>query len=86
MNKATHMNTVIRKWGNSPALRLPTTVLKEAGYQLEQKVELIVSKGRIIIQPSQKIEYDLESLVNGINAKNSHSEADFGSPMGKELL
>ena len=86
MTKAAQMNTVIRKWGNSPALRLPTAVLKEAGYQLEQKVELIVSKGRIIIQPSQKIEYDLESLVNGINTKNSHSEADFGSPVGKELL
>ena len=80
------MNTVIRKWGNSPALRLPTAVLKEAGYQLEQKVELIVSKGRIIIQPSQKIEYDLDSLVNGINAENSHIETDFGSPVGKELL
>jgi len=52
MTKATQMNTVIRKWDNSPALRLPTAVLKEAGYQLEQKVELIVSKGRIIIQPS----------------------------------
>ena len=80
------MNTVIRKWGNSPALRLPTTVLKEAGYQLEQKVELIVSRGRIIIQPSQKIEYDLESLIKGINTKNSHIEADFGAPLGKESL
>ena len=86
MTKAAQMNSVIRKWGNSPALRLPTAVLKGAGYQLEQKVELIVSKGRIIIQPSQKIEYDLESLVNGINTKNRHSEADFGSPVGKELL
>jgi antitoxin MazE len=86
MTKAAQMNSVIRKWGNSLALRLPTAVLKEAGYQLEQKVELIVSKGRIIIQPSQKIEYDLESLVNGINTKNSHSEADFVSPVGKELL
>ena len=86
MTKATHMNTVIRKWGNSPALRLPIAVLKEAGYQLEQKVELVVSKGRIIIQPSQKIEYDLDSLVNGINAKNSHIAADVGSPVGKELL
>jgi len=86
MTKAIHMHTVIRKWGNSPALRLPSAVLKEAGYQLEQKVELIVSKGRIIIQPSQKIEYDLDTLINGINAKNSHVEADFGSPVGKELL
>ena len=77
------MNTVIRKWGNSPALRLPTTVLKEAGYQLEQKVELIVSKGRIIIQPSQTIEYDIDSLSKGINAKNRHIESSFESPVSK---
>ena len=40
------METVIRKWGNSPALRVPTAVLKEAGYQLEQKVDLVVSRAR----------------------------------------
>lgn len=80
------METVIRKWGNSPALRLPTSVLKEAGYQLEQKVELIVSRGRIIIQPSEKVEYDLDALVNGINAENAHDEVSFGSPVGNEAL
>ncbi|MCC6505748.1 MAG: PbsX family transcriptional regulator [Aquimonas sp.] len=80
------MDAVIRKWGNSPALRLPTAVLKEAGYQLEQKVELIVSRGRIVIQPSQKIEYDLNELINGISARNSHEEVSFGAPVGKEAL
>ena len=49
------MEAVIRKWGNSPALRLPAALLKEAGYQLEQKVDLVVSRWRIIIQPSNKI-------------------------------
>ena len=80
------METVIRKWGNSPALRLPTSVLKEAGYQLEQKVDLIVSGGRIIIQPSEKVEYNLDALVNGINAENTHDEVSFGSPAGNEAL
>jgi antitoxin MazE len=80
------MQAVIRKWGNSPALRLPTTLLKEAGYQLEQKVELLVSDGRIIIQPSEKVEYDLEALVSGITAANAHEEASFGPPVGKEAL
>jgi antitoxin MazE len=80
------MDAVIRKWGNSPAVRLPTAVLKQAGYQLEQKVDLVVSEGRIIIQPSEKVEYDLDSLVNGINAKNLHTEVSFGSPVGKEAL
>ena len=80
------MQAVIRKWGNSPALRLPTAVLREAGYQLEQKVELIVSRGRIIIQPCEKVEYDLDALISGINASNIHEEVNFGSPVGKEAL
>ena len=32
------MEAVIRKWGNSPALRLPSAALKEAGFALELKV------------------------------------------------
>lgn len=80
------MQAVIRKWGNSPALRLPTALLKEAGYQLEQKVELRVSDGRIIIQPREKVEYDLEALVSGITPANAHDEASFGPPVGKEAL
>ena len=84
--KAQCMEAVIRKWGNSLALRLPATVLKEAGYQLEQKVDLIVSRGRIIIQPSEKVEYDIDELVSGINAANAHDEVSFGRPVGQEAL
>ena len=80
------MQAVIRKWGNSPALRLPSAVLKEAGYEIEQKVELHVTRGRIVIQPLEKLEYDLDVLVMGMNAKNKHDEASFGAPVGKEAL
>ena len=80
------MEAVIRKWGNSPALRLPSSALKEAGYVLEQKVELLVSRGRIVIQPSENVTYDLEQLVAGITAANSHSEISFGKPVGKEAF
>jgi len=80
------MEAVIRKWGNSPALRLPTAVLRQAGYQLEQKVDLIVSRGRIVIQPSEKVEYDLDALVSGIRPANVHDEVNFGSPVGHEAL
>jgi antitoxin MazE len=79
------MDAVIRKWGNSPALRLPSAVLKEAGYSLEQRVELIVSEGRIIIQPSTKVEYDLDELINGIDARNAHSEFSFGDDVDPEV-
>jgi antitoxin MazE len=77
------MEAVIRKWGNSPALRLPTAVLREAGDQLDQKVVL---RGRIVIQSSDKVENDLEALVSGINAATVHDEAGFGQPVGRETL
>jgi antitoxin MazE len=80
------MDAVIRKWGNSPALRLSAAVMKEAGYQLEQKVDLIVSRGQIIIQPAEKVEYSLEDLIKGIDASNAHDEVSFGAPVGREAL
>ncbi len=80
------MEAVIRKWGNSPALRLPVAVLKEANFNLEQKVNISVTRGRIVIEPSDTVEYDLDQLLSGITATNAHDEVSFGSPVGKEAL
>lgn len=80
------MQAIIRKWGNSPALRLPVAVIKEADFNLEQKVNISVTRGRIVIEPSDTVEYDLDQLLSGITKKNSHSEVSFGSPVGKETL
>lgn len=80
------MQAVIRKWGNSLALRLPMSAIKEAAFSLEQKVNIIVTRGRIVIEPSNRVEYDLEELLGGITAQNSHSEVSFGTPVGQEAL
>lgn len=80
------METVIRKWGNSPALRLPGSVLKQAGYRLEQKVELVVSRNRIVVRPAQTLEYDLQTLVEGITPENRHDAVSTGPARGKEAL
>ncbi len=80
------MGTTIRKWSNSPALRLPAAAIKEAEFSLEQKVNLQISRGRIVIEPCNRVAYDLDALVGGITSKNLHGEADFGQPVGKEML
>ena len=46
------MEAFIRKWGNSPALRLSNAALKQTVYTLEQKVGF-VSRGGIVIHPSE---------------------------------
>ena len=80
------MNAVIRKWGNSLAIRLPMPVVNEAHFKLEQKVNITVKEGRIIIEPMQTIAYALEDLLAEITVENGHGEVDFGGPVGKEAL
>ena len=80
------MESTNRKWGNSPAVRLPTAAIKAAAFSLEQKVTLRVRRGRIIIEPSERVEYDLDKLLDGITAKNVPRKESFGKPVGKEIL
>ena len=80
------MDTIIRKWGNSPAVRIPMSVMSAARLALEQKVSVTVEEGRIIIEPVQKVEYSLDALLAGITPRNAHQEIDFGPRAGKEAL
>ncbi len=79
------MEAVIKKWGNSPALRLSASLMKEAQLALDQKVSVKVLRGKIIIEPATRQEYKLEDLIKGITPNNSHSEVDVGQPLGKEI-
>ena len=78
------MEAVIRKWGNSPALRLPSAVMKSAALELEQHVTITATRGRIVIEPAKKPDYKLEDLLAGITDDNAHDEVDFGGPVGQE--
>ena len=57
------METVIRKWGNSAALRLSAAAMKLANFDLEQRVTIKAEKGRIVIEPCYKVEYKLDDLT-----------------------
>ena len=80
------MEAVIRKWGNSPALRLPSAVMKSADLELDQHVTITASKGRIVIEPAKKPDYKLEDLLAAMTDDNAHDEVDFGRPVGQEGL
>lgn len=80
------METVIRKWGNSPAVRLNRAAMKAAAFDLEQHVTIRASKGRIVIEPAEKLSFKLADLVAGITRSNVHGAVDFGDPVGREAL
>lgn len=75
----------VKKWGNSPAIRLPAAVMEAAHLTLEQAVEVRAENGRIVIEPAAPT-YSLDELLGGITATNRHGEQDFGMAQGQELL
>jgi antitoxin MazE len=81
------MRTTIQKWGNSQGLRIPKTLLEEAGVGIGEAVEIVVLEGKIIISPMRKkrIAVSLEDLVSKIQKRKKAEETDWGPPVGKEV-
>lgn len=75
----------VKKWGNSPAVRLPAAIMEAAHLALDQAVEVRVENGRVIIEPAAP-SFALDDLLAGITPQNRHAEQDFGPPEGQELL
>lgn len=79
------MKATVKKWGNSAAVRIPTSVMQAAQLDLDQAVEVREEGGRIVIEPSRQKKYQLSELVKGITPQNRHEETDWGAPVGKEV-
>lgn len=80
------MRVIVKKWGNSASIRIPAGVMAAAHLELDAPVDVREEGGRIVIEPIRSNEYDLVQLLADITPENLHTEVDFGSPVGKELL
>ncbi|MCG8156478.1 AbrB/MazE/SpoVT family DNA-binding domain-containing protein [Brenneria goodwinii] len=81
------MTTVtLKKWGNSPSIRIPVSVMQAASLSIDDKLELRVEENQLILVPVKTREYSLDALLAGITPDNVHEKVDFGGPVGKELL
>lgn len=79
------MEAVIKKWGNSAAVRLPASIMKAAKISLEQPVEIHAEDNRVVIQPVQAHDYALDDLVAKITTANRHAAVDTGPAVGAEV-
>lgn len=73
------MRGVIRKWGNSAAIRLPSSMLKSLRVGVDDLMEMRVEHDSLVLEPVRNQEYTLTQLVGGIKSVNTHEEIDFGS-------
>ncbi len=78
------MQGVVKKWGNSAAVRIPASVLEAAQVRLDQPVDVREEGGRIVIEPLRPARYDIDALIAGITDENRHEPVDTGKPMGQE--
>ena len=79
------MQTKIKKWGNSLALRIPKLLALDVNLKLNELVDLSIDKDSIIITPIGEKEYSLEKLLKGVTKNNLHGEFVTGAPVGKEI-
>jgi antitoxin MazE len=79
------MQTKIKKWGNSLALRIPKSFALNANLRQDELVDISIDKEKIIITPIGEKEYSLDELLEGVSEDNLHGEFDTGVPVGKEI-
>ena len=79
------MKVLLKKWGNSAAVRIPASVMEAAHLKLDQAVDVKEEDGRIVIEPDRPTVFSIEDLVNGITRANLHEPIDTGPAVGREV-
>lgn len=79
------MQSIIKKWGNSAAVRIPASIMQAIRLEPDQAVDVREESGRIVIEPLRAPEYDLDELVARITPENMHAPVDTGAPAGNEV-
>ena len=79
------MKVLLKKWGNSAAVRIPASVMEAAHLKLDQAVDVKEEDGRIVIEPNRPTVFSIEDLVNGITRANLHEPIDTGPAVGREV-
>lgn len=79
------MQTQIKKWGNSLALRIPKLLAEQLDIKTDSEVEIAVEDGQMVIRPLPEPTLTLEELLAQITAENLHKEVDTGTAVGGEV-
>lgn len=80
------MEAELKPWGNSQGIRLPKSVLKEAGFQPDDTLAIRAEKGKIILYRSVRHKTLEERAAEYDGKLNLDGELDWrGDPVGKEV-
>ena len=77
------MEAIVKKWGNSLGIRIPSLIVRELSLKDGSSVEINDRGNEIVIKPIQK--NSLREMLNSISDQNTHEEVEFSGPVGKEI-
>lgn len=79
---------VIKRWGNSLAVRIPAGVADEAHFAEDQEVDVQVEEGVLVIRAHSPIRlFSMERYKRQLRERKLelHETIDWGEPRGTEL-
>lgn len=74
---------VIRKWGNSLALRLPQHMAADLQLAEGATVSLSIEDNALVVKAARR-KYKLADLLANHGKDRNHPETDWGKPVGEE--
>ncbi len=77
--------STIKKWGNSQGIRIPRNILDAVHLHSDEKVEIHVIDGKIVIQKASVFPRNIEELFAGYDGEYQEKEIDWGQPVGNEV-
>jgi antitoxin MazE len=83
------MESEIKRWGNSAAVRLNSKILAQANLDVSSPINIEVKAGQIIIEGTMpevkliKFPFSEEQLLKGLDPYTSHAD-ELASPSAKE--
>ena len=78
------MQTRIKKWGNSLAVRIPQGLAHQIGIEPDSLVNMTAEDKSLTIQPMRRPPMTLDALLNDVTPDNLHAEVDTGPSTGRE--
>ena len=79
------MEVQVRKRGNSQGVRFPKNVLTEAGFQMNDTLEIRVFPGQIILEKPFRHKTLQERIDESGLALQGIGKLDWGDPVGNEV-
>ena len=78
------METTVKRWGNSLALRIPRSVAAETGAEYGSIVDVRVEDGAMVVRPVAMARVELKTLLGKVKKSNLHGEVSTGPRRGRE--